>query len=73
MIFDEILDEEYDGKNCKICGTDNILLIHDMCVDGNPKDDYVFCRCEYCDHQVLNNNGEPFSILDSAIRAWNED
>lgn len=75
MIKDHITGITYSGRNCPLCGSEDISVMHTV----NPKfpddmlKDLIDIRCEKCKYTIYKAEGfERFTTVEEAISAWNK-
>lgn len=78
MIYDSITGKQYEAKKCRMCGNEEIYVLHTvnpLFPDDIDKDD-VFCRCEKCKYIPKGSKWDGltncFNNVQEAVDFWNE-
>ena len=77
MVIDKITGQTYSASKCRLCGCEEIYVIHtinDEFPDDVDKDD-VFCRCDKCRYVPSERWYLPdkhFNNVKEAVDFWNK-
>lgn len=78
MIYDSITGKQYEANKCRMCGSEEIYVLHAInpeFPDDIDKDD-VCCRCEKCRYIPKENEWDSptkqFNNVQEAVDWWNE-
>jgi hypothetical protein len=77
MVIDKITGKTYNAAKCRLCGCEEIYVIHTInpeFLDDVDKDD-VFCRCDKCRYVPSERWYLPdkhFNNVKEAVDFWNK-